>query len=318
MSPDAQPGAEMDPVKQSVVYQTQYVVAVSLTILLYDYALTFCNEVNWIWRGPSRTSLTTILFFINRYFSLLVTPVLVAQYFWESSDSSRLPVECRTLTTFHYIAIFFSQSVMGVILVMRTHALYGKPRWILLLFGIIALAVVAAGVWGLVTAPKLAFSDSPIPPRGYYMPGIIMVMAGEMLIFAMTLYKSVQITKREKPIVLRILLRDGRVIMVAYIGLLVSYYDYSRGNIATLVNSLYATLVSRLILNLRDPSLSSDARFMGQNETRTSDITTSVMVGTGGSVSLADSSYFYPSRGSDDISLNSLKLQSNARGGDYV
>jgi hypothetical protein len=69
--------------------------------------------------------------------------------------------------------------------------------------------------------------------------------------------------------------------------------DYSRGNVVTLTNSLYATLVSRLILNLRDPALSSDIHFRlypfnyyagsriirrGRGQTATGDIFTSVIM----------------------------------------
>lgn len=44
-----------------------------------------------------------------------------------------------------------------------------------------------------------------------YMPTIILAGCIEVLVFVLTLYKSVQVIKKENSIVLRILLRDGEL-----------------------------------------------------------------------------------------------------------
>ncbi|KAG2018010.1 hypothetical protein CC2G_007469 [Coprinopsis cinerea AmutBmut pab1-1] len=200
---------------------------------------------------------------------------------------------------------------MGAILIVRTYVLYGKNRLILICLCTIAMAVVGSATWGLVTAPSLAYRESQLPPRGCilpislesiqsFMPAILLGMSAEVVVFVLTLYKSIQIIQKENSVVLRILLRDGAlyfgVVMLANMAVIVSYYafdDYSRGNVVTLTNSLYATLVSRLILNLRDPALSSDIHFRlypfnyyagsriirrGRGQTATGDIFTSVIM----------------------------------------
>lgn len=267
-----------DLVQQSVVYPTQYVVAVSLAILLYDYSLTFCNEVSWMWKGTNKLSAIPILFFIQRYFIILSVPALIFQYFWNSTDPNRLST-CETLTKIHYGWIFVSQSIVAAILILRTHALYGHNKWVLGVLLTFALATTGSAVWALVAAPSIAFRQTELPPMGCilpipfnsiksYMPTIILAGCIEVLVFALTLYKSVQVIKKENSIVLRILLRDGAlffgIVSLSYIAVLVSFYvfdDHSRGNLATLATSLYSTLISRLILNLRNPSLSSDTQF---------------------------------------------------------
>ncbi|KAH6913272.1 hypothetical protein BKA70DRAFT_1262343 [Coprinopsis sp. MPI-PUGE-AT-0042] len=271
-------GRASEIVEQSVVYPTQYVVAVSLAILLYDYSLTFCKEVSWMWKGSNKVSAIPILFFIHRYFILLGVPVLIFQYFWNSTDPGRLST-CETLTKVHYGWIFVSQSIVATILILRTHALYGHNRWVLGVLLIFALGATGSAIWALVAAPTIAFQQTELPPMGCilpvsfasiksYMPTIITAGCIEVLVFALTLYKSVQVIKKENSIILRILLRDGAlffgIVALSYIAILVSFYlfdDHSRGNLATLATSLYSTLISRLILNLRDPSLSSDTQF---------------------------------------------------------
>jgi hypothetical protein len=254
-------------------FQTQYIIVVALTILLYDYFLNLANEINWIWRAPKKSSaFTLILYVLNRYVSILVIPVVMLKYFWHDSDPGRLSV-CLHLTKFHYYTIFCSQALVAAVLIQRAYALYGKSKFVLAGTCAITLAAAILGIVGIVRSPSNVYqtrdllrTGSCILPTsllvvGNYMPSIITAMILELVIFALTLIKSIEHMKSGSRI-LDVLLRDGifyfGLVMLAHFGVILSYYlpeDISRGNFVTLGNCLNSTLISRLMLHLRDPSL---------------------------------------------------------------
>ncbi|TEB34507.1 hypothetical protein FA13DRAFT_1788932 [Coprinellus micaceus] len=237
-------------------FQTQYIIVVALTILIYDYFLNLANEINWIWRAPKKSSVfTLILYFSNRYLSILAIPVVTLKYFWQDSDPGRL------------------SALVAAVLIQRAYALYGKSKFVLA--GTCAIILVAAvlGIVGIVRSPSNVYqtgdllkTGSCILPTsllvvGNYMPSIITAMILEVAIFVLTLIKSIEHMKSGSRI-LEVLLRDGifyfGLVMLAHFGVILSYYlpeDISRGNVVTLGNCLNSTLISRLILHLRDPSL---------------------------------------------------------------
>ena len=61
----------------------------SSAILYYDYLLTFGEEVRFFW-GRKRTNSVTVLFFLNRYVSILGNVPVILQSFrsWDDDVSS--------------------------------------------------------------------------------------------------------------------------------------------------------------------------------------------------------------------------------------
>ncbi|KAF6754378.1 hypothetical protein DFP72DRAFT_369437 [Ephemerocybe angulata] len=188
-------------------------------------------------------------------FQFSAIPAVMMQYFWENMDPDRLKV---------------------TVLILRAYALYEKSRWVLAGLCIITLLAAILGILSIAKAPPTSYTrydllvkgtcilPSSLDIVGRYMPSIITAMLLEVAVFVLTLCKSIQ-HMRSGSRLLDLLLRDGifyfGAVMLAHFGVILSYYlpeDISRGNFATLANCLNSTLISRLILHLRDPSLLSN------------------------------------------------------------
>ncbi|KAG5734046.1 hypothetical protein E4T56_gene9467, partial [Termitomyces sp. T112] len=92
----------------------------------------------------------------------------------------------------------------------------------------------------------------------------IAMLMFDILIFGMTLYGSWQRGRGGDRSLLHILLRDGAIYfgIMAFVGLMniVTFYvspNYQRGFVTTFANIISSTMISRLMLNLRDPKLAT-------------------------------------------------------------
>ena len=69
---------------------------VILVILYYDYLLTLKTEIKWYWcsidNQPRRFSLARVLFFLNRYVSIIGNIPVILPFFAPRFDSHRLEV----------------------------------------------------------------------------------------------------------------------------------------------------------------------------------------------------------------------------------
>ncbi|KDR79657.1 hypothetical protein GALMADRAFT_137449 [Galerina marginata CBS 339.88] len=95
----------------------------------------------------------------------------------------------------------------------------------------------------------------------------------DALIFALTLYKALQAFRDGTSNVLSIMMRDGTIyfgvmIITAIVGIVdfTLFPSYLRGVTATIKNVLASTMVSRLMLNLRDPNFGSNFGIAGGSQ----------------------------------------------------
>ncbi|OAX40024.1 hypothetical protein K503DRAFT_768939 [Rhizopogon vinicolor AM-OR11-026] len=111
----------------------------SLTMLVYDYALSFGKEVDLIWR--QRWSLMTLLYISVRYVGIPSTIVLM---------TGALPVvsmtdmSCTFVSQIYAWVGFVINTMLGVILITRLHAMYQQPRRMLIFLIVTFLAVTIA------------------------------------------------------------------------------------------------------------------------------------------------------------------------------
>ncbi|KAJ7216882.1 hypothetical protein C8J57DRAFT_1395914 [Mycena rebaudengoi] len=229
-------------------------------LLFYDYFLTFEWEVSRYWARPNR-SWATILFFLNRYGTLLGNIPVVIQYFWTTPST---PEKTRT---YHPYFILVIQMIVGVMLVLRTYALYQRNNRILALMVVFGATVVCvclgailfctegAGIggdlelyFGCMYAITARQSVSPIVAWSA-------MALFDCLIFFLTLYKAFGKHSTGWNL-FSVLLRDGTVIVILNLSNILTFVDYTRGVATTLTNIVSSLMISRLMLNLRDPSLS--------------------------------------------------------------
>ncbi|KAF8227748.1 hypothetical protein L208DRAFT_1404983 [Tricholoma matsutake] len=56
---------------------TNYFAVASLTLLIYDYSITFQEEVTLIWKGSQWKRAAKIFYIWNRYFTILTVSLLL-------------------------------------------------------------------------------------------------------------------------------------------------------------------------------------------------------------------------------------------------
>ncbi|KAG2758037.1 hypothetical protein P692DRAFT_20710870 [Suillus brevipes Sb2] len=116
--------------------QDVFVAIASFTILCWDHAITFADEVDLMWckrKGP-----LGYLFLLNRY----ITPLgFVVNIVGEVCYCSR----CRNFVRYQGAMATFGVSIAELIMLMRVHALY-RDRKLVAVPGILLLAWVALEV----------------------------------------------------------------------------------------------------------------------------------------------------------------------------
>ncbi|KAI0340397.1 hypothetical protein BDW22DRAFT_1430992 [Trametopsis cervina] len=228
----------------------------SIGLLYYDYLLTLPTEVNRYWYDRQYTWSVTI-FFILRYLALVGHVPVIAQVAWKGADQG--------------IYIVLSQALVGLLLNIRTYALYERDRRIKWVLVVVSLTVLSVGCWGVIA------NNSPPPEEpagigcnfgmsqsaGYYLIaawGSLLVF--DLMIFALTLYKVVSTGRMGQRSLFDVIIRDGAM----YFGMIAAFNVCTiltlvlgrpliRAMTSTLTNVISTSLISRLMFNIRDPNL---------------------------------------------------------------
>ncbi|KAJ7020076.1 hypothetical protein C8F04DRAFT_1275505 [Mycena alexandri] len=255
-----------------------YLSLLSFTVLFYDYFLTLDSEVSRYW--GSKMTAPTFLFYLNRYLMLVGTIPVAIQYFWTTNSTPRkltFPI-CQHLHSYHEYFAVVTQIVIGIMLIFRTYALYERNRRILAFMVTVSAGVIGLGAWSVLSTPTPRPGDDA-PPLNLYIGCAVMVPYSQSLrlaaawggmgvfdctVFLLTLYRALSHRRAHGFDLIGVLLRDGSiyfaVIVMANLANILTFVfagSYSRGLPTTFTNVISSTMVSRLMLNLRDPSLSS-------------------------------------------------------------
>ncbi|KAG5728803.1 hypothetical protein E4T56_gene6226, partial [Termitomyces sp. T112] len=274
-----------------------YIDLVSFTLLYYDYALTLPAEIDRFWSTRS-LSWTSTFFYLNRYLSLFGHIPAIVRDFWMPVSSDKVKVfaillyivlytqrmanvrcECASLAVYHQYLIVIIQVIVGILLIIRTYALYDRNLRVLLFTCACGLAVIIFGTWS-VTAEHDA-TAAVIDPQIACIPALgrdnanrlanawIGMLLFDVLIFSMTMYRSWSRGDRVRSRSLfKVLLCDGAI----YFGIMVVvelvtvvtfrvFPGYQRGSTATLATIVSSTMINRLMLNLRDPKYSMELTY---------------------------------------------------------
>ncbi|KAI6145731.1 hypothetical protein EDD17DRAFT_1652631 [Pisolithus thermaeus] len=240
---------------------------------MYDYALTFGREVDLFWCQPRRTW-AFALFIANRYIGLFGRIPAFMVNFLADSGGSNSPV-CQNLHMCDQIIMAILQSIGSVIMMMRVYAFYNQDRRVLVLFIIVALISAGVCCWAFL------FHGPPLPPPKYMaLIGCLgpiypsqaprrryaAAWGGQLLldalVFAFTLWKLTRVDRTGERTFLDVLLRDGAmyfavmtVMNVANITVFLVADPYAKSVLSSPTNLLCAAMISRLMMNLRDPKI---------------------------------------------------------------
>ncbi|OBZ74440.1 hypothetical protein A0H81_05307 [Grifola frondosa] len=220
-------------------------------------------EVERYWK-QSR-SWVSLLYFVNRYLSVLGTIPLIIEYFvnvsepWCINYSSRVfNIEqtyhrCRRFQWYHGTISTLIPCIVGILMVIRTYALCGHNRKIMyLLIGMVGLGGIVSVCSLVGTGDPRIVSLADVPgATGCYQDlstkegycedqycDLSRIIADESMHFKGTLYYA--------------------VLLVCYLVNILTYAlanPIYKGIDTTLTNVISSTLMTRLMLNIRDPEL---------------------------------------------------------------
>ncbi|KAJ7617119.1 hypothetical protein FB45DRAFT_222645 [Roridomyces roridus] len=248
---------------------SRVLILVPFTIICYDYILTFDHEVSRFWRRPLTWG--SFFFHINRYSSLLGTIPLVFQYTMTTRDPGKYSV-CNALRLYHQYFALISQILVGIILLIRTYALYERSKrilafMILVVCGVIVSSLISFTKTDRKALPPLAASFAcPFgqlnAQRIHLAESWTGLLVFDVMIFSLTLYKILVVhhdARAQPGSLLRTLLRDGTMyfgVMVLCTSVLIGTYTmggpFLSGAPTTLTNVLSSVMISRLMFNLHD------------------------------------------------------------------
>jgi hypothetical protein len=227
-------------------------------LLVYDYMLTFGEEVEKMWSRPF--TLPTLLFYINRYvthFQFIIIQVAFHETTWSVSMCNRY-VKFAGASTTSLVA------VAELIMILRVYALYlGNKKILVFLLFLLSGQVIASG-WAVHNGMRV-----PQPPQ---FPGCVLTgkntsfaalwgapLVTDSCIFLLTIWKTIRYMRRHgRMTALDILLRDGTLYFLTIFGVnLMNFLIYftAVGDLravgASFSQILTSIMISRLQLNLR-------------------------------------------------------------------
>ncbi|EGN97589.1 hypothetical protein SERLA73DRAFT_184349 [Serpula lacrymans var. lacrymans S7.3] len=161
-------------------------------------------------------------------------------------------------------------------MMMRVYALYNRSRWLIYVLVVMGIALVAGGCVAIIPVAPAVPVNLPsiyIPSTGCGDPisseqGVRLagswgsLLAFDTFIFSLTIWKTWRIGSVSGRNLINILMRDGAMYFAVMIMInIVSILAYLlpplglKGIITTTANALSGTMVSRMMLNIRDPHL---------------------------------------------------------------
>ncbi|PPR02230.1 hypothetical protein CVT24_011458 [Panaeolus cyanescens] len=265
----------------------KYFQIAAFVMLVYDHVLTFSDEVERVWK--QRMSGATVLFLINRYITPIQFIIIIDAFHdprWTEEVCNQFVV-FEGASTAALVGGYLSEILtrVSVIMILRVYALYGQSKWILgflLLLLTTQIVITAIGLSQGTRVPLPPFltgksfetvlsdrvlipcdagciltGDTPLFPAVWFMP-----LVTDTCIFVLTLWRARAYWKQSGSTpIMHIFLRDGAmyffVIFLANLVNTVIYYtavEDLKAIGATFSQLITATMISRLVLNLRSIS----------------------------------------------------------------
>ncbi|KAJ7036378.1 hypothetical protein C8F04DRAFT_1095375 [Mycena alexandri] len=266
---------------QEAIYISRILILVPLTVLVYEYLLTLEYEASTFW--GTRLTWGSFFFYLNRYTSLFGTLPILIQYYSTTTEPRKQPV-CQALRLYHQYFALLSQVLVSVMLIMRTFALYQRNKTVLAFMLVVTIGAFVFAVVILLSgndvdtlAPNIAAFGCPEGTSHAKSLRLAGAWSGmlvfDIMIFSLTLVKAFKMNARRGDL-LTLLVRDGSIyfgIMVISNACNIGTYTMSgpflRGGATTVTNVVSSVMISRLMLNLRDPMI---RRPQSNNPTRLS------------------------------------------------
>ncbi|KAF8273738.1 hypothetical protein EI94DRAFT_1172575 [Lactarius quietus] len=228
-------------------------------ILYYDYFLTLSREVDRFWHlGPH--SWASIVFFANRYIALLGHIPLL--YGVIANPCKTVDIQLF-LTKYHGILMLLLHFLTAVLLMMRVYALYFRNKWVLAIVALEAVATISIGCWVLSRPLGDISTIQTLQKSTRFQTGAAFtgLLVFDCTVFALSTYRSINLGGQNVPFLNRLLVDGfmyyGVTWSVNLVNVVVLMTAPPSINLSTPVfaNVLSVIMVSRLMINLYDPTL---------------------------------------------------------------
>ncbi|ESK85357.1 Nbs1 [Moniliophthora roreri MCA 2997] len=207
-------------------------LAVSTTLLVYDWICTLDQEVVHIWSKPGPWSLGSVIFLFNRYMPFVDIFLSIHLTFGTPAPSS---AECLLLMKATSWLTFTGLALSEFVLMLRTYALWERSRRVLLAFIAMFAILVIPGiivtqmeVRSLQFGPSTDISCQLIEASNIVFVSYLLLLFCETIIAGLTLVKGYQHLRRTRSRWVVRLYKDGLFFYI-YLCLL------SLGNIITFI-----------------------------------------------------------------------------------
>ncbi|KAF8200756.1 hypothetical protein BJ912DRAFT_947073 [Pholiota molesta] len=235
--------------------------AAALSVLLWEWAITFDTEVELIWMKSNRSWLKW-MFIFSRYFVIAIQ--LISRTLEAAIVSGcRLNLSLlRGWCASQVIVAALAVSALEIVLMARVYALYNQPKWLAtLLIAFLIIEIVVATLGLSLNLPSHDFDPylllSHLPASFAYF-GLCSISI-QCVVLALTLVKYRRSSLRTVPLV-RLMIRDGTLAFVMSTIFSLTVVIYTLCNMSFAVTG-YAWLLSavscttcRLIINMQTVS----------------------------------------------------------------
>lgn len=237
----------------------------ALTFVSWDFALTFNDEIEYIWKR--RWNTMRVLYTVTRYFIPVSISVNSITLFHPTISPRSCDIVTRIGATFALVAI----SAMMVLLLVRVWVMWDKSTWMLVALLALFSGMQIVSVTSIITAAhRMHAIENPLPGimTGCVVPStnqpdwfrvLLSGLIYETIVFSLTVYQAWRSYKRSmRTPLLAHLVRDGALyfLVVAVVVLLTLIgTTYTATLPAALGSGMYISVMSsmccRLVLRLR-------------------------------------------------------------------
>ncbi|KAF9481302.1 hypothetical protein BDN70DRAFT_855351 [Pholiota conissans] len=234
----------------------------SFVMLFYDIAITFGDEVEYIWK--KKFTKFTLLWFLNRYLSPLGFIVITVSF----QDPEWIGDSCRRYVFFPEILRIFTSGTIGVIFIIRLFATYSRSQVVMIFMSCLLAAELGIKIWSFTSGQVLQLPPGLVgciltsgPNSLRFAFTWIAELIFDSIVFGLTMWRTVSrnnIMGGNTRSLVKLIFRDGviyfAVILTANIITTMTFLlapPNLKAINASFTVSITPLMVSRLILNLR-------------------------------------------------------------------
>ncbi|KAF9490421.1 hypothetical protein BDN71DRAFT_191879 [Pleurotus eryngii] len=244
--------------------QEEYLRVSPLALFVYDYLVTFGDEVTFVWTKPK--SLGTVLYFLARY------PAFVDLML--SLVTPRLPVDqCIALDHAMGWMFLIGIAVAEIIMIMRVWSLWGGTRFMTIFLSMLTIATLIAGVTVLgLSRMSLTFVSMrgiapnmsgcyPLGSNGAMSVDYAILMGFEAITLTLTLVRCIRHSRLRSSHLINpsslidLFIRDGVIYFVGLFAIsfinVIMLMGNSQLDAIAIQRCLHSVLASRIFIHLR-------------------------------------------------------------------